>query len=59
MRNPRYPDSVITSRMLLTHTSSLTDGGNDGLIIRPENNISDIFSLDKVDIYFQIKNQIV
>ena len=25
IRNPQYPDSVITPRMLLTHTSSLTD----------------------------------
>lgn len=27
VRNPRYPDVPITARMLLTHTSTITDGG--------------------------------
>jgi CubicO group peptidase (beta-lactamase class C family) len=27
VRNPNYPDEPITTRMLLTHTSSITDGG--------------------------------
>ncbi|MGL5936980.1 MAG: serine hydrolase domain-containing protein [Cetobacterium sp.] len=59
LRNPKYPDKIITSRMLLTHTSSLSDGGNDGLIIRPENKIQDLFSSDsdlsKGGIYWQDK----
>ncbi len=28
VRNPRHPDVPITARMLLSHTSSLTDGGS-------------------------------
>jgi len=30
VRNPAYPDRVITLRMLLNHTSSITDGKNYG-----------------------------
>lgn len=29
IRNPKYPDSPITIKMLLTHTSSITDGYDD------------------------------
>lgn len=29
VRNPHYPDSIITTRMLMTQTSSITDGFDD------------------------------
>jgi len=38
VRNPAYPDKMITLRMLLNHTSSITDGDNYGSLdfIRPD-----------------------
>lgn len=41
LRNPNYPDIPITSRMLLSHTSSLRDG--EIYAIAPQYNISEFF----------------
>ena len=41
LRNPNYPDSKITARMLLSHTSSLRDG--DVYSIGPQYSIKEFF----------------
>ncbi|NHO34335.1 serine hydrolase domain-containing protein [Acetobacter fallax] len=42
LRNPDFPDSPITLRMLLNHTSTIRDA--DGYTIPPGQKISDLFS---------------
>ena len=44
LRNPNYPDTAITLRMLLSHTSSLRDGSVYS--IPPEDNIEQFFLPD-------------
>ena len=41
LRNPSYPDTAITLRMLLSHTSSIRDGS--AYSIPPEDNIEQFF----------------
>lgn len=46
LRNPNYPDTAITARMLLSHTSSLRDGSVYS--IGPEYSIKEFFNEDGI-----------
>ena len=48
VRNPNYPDTIITARMLLSHTSSLRDGSVYS--IGPEYSVKEFF--DKNGLYY-------
>ncbi len=48
LRNPNYPDTPITCRMLLSHTSSLRDGteGKEVYCIEPQYGLNEFFDKD-------------
>lgn len=61
LRNPRYPDAPITVRMLLCHTSSLTDGpafwqgAKEGALLS-QVLLQDVFSANRPGEKFQYSN---
>lgn len=55
MYNPYFPDKKITSRMLLSHTSSIQDNEGDGVNIGVNDNIEKLFEIDKSNGYWQDK----
>lgn len=53
--NPYFPDKKITSRMLLSHISSIQDNEGDGVNIGVNDNIQQLFKIDKNNQYWQNK----